>query len=177
MLHTNITEEMIAQQVRAHMEAEGFIPQDENLQLEMDGEIHRIPVKGDRWGATSGAYYVHADGCPNWGFRDFRKHSEMLQASFNWEAIPFETRKAYYQEQNNYYSDPQARQAEKAEALIRQRKKQQAEAKEKQEAISRACYLYENASFSNVSKHPYIAERFIKKGIRSEEHTSELQSR
>ena len=165
MLHTNITEEMIAQQVRAHMEAEGFIPQDENLQLEMDGEIHRIPVKGDRWGATSGAYYVHADGCPNWGFRDFRKHSEMLQASFNWEAIPFETRKAYYQEQNNYYSDPQARQAEKAEALIRQRKKQQAEAKEKQEAISRACYLYENASFSNVSKHPYIAERFIKKGI------------
>ena len=158
MLRTNITYDMIAVQVRAHMEAEGFIPQDENLQLDMDGQIHRIAMEGDRWGATSGAYYVHADGCPNWGFRDFRKHSER-------EAIPFEDRKAYYQEQNNYYSDPQARQAEKTEALIRQRKKQEAEAKAKQEAISRACSIYETASFSNVSKHPYIAERFIKKGI------------
>ena len=167
MLRTNITYDMIAVQVRAHMEAEGFIPQDENLQLDMDGQIHRIAMEGDRWGATSGAYYVHADGCPNWGFRDFRKHSEMLQFSFNWEAIPFETRKAYYQEQNDSYpfSYTQAQENARAEALIRQRKKQEAEAKAKQEAISRARYLYETASVSNVSKHPYIAERFIKKGI------------
>lgn len=162
MLRTNITEEMIAEQVRDSWEKNSFVPKDEDLQLDMDGNIHRIPVEGDRWGATSGAYYVHADGCPNWGFRDFRKHSEMLQFSFNWEAIPFENRRAYYQEQNNYYSDPQARQAEKTEALIRQRKKLQAEAEAKKAAILNAWLEYHYPCSRDFTPlHPYLQAKHV----------------
>ena len=166
-MRNEIDERLIIEQVRASMEANDVIPKEENLQLIMDGSIHRFAVEGDRLGAKSGAYYIHADGCPNWGFMDYHKHSEMLQFSFNWEAIPIEDRRAYYKEQNNAapFRDTQAIQAARAKAQLRQRKKQEEEAKAKQQAISRACYIYENASVDNVSKHPYIAERFIKKGI------------
>lgn len=59
----------------------------QTLNLEMDGKIHRFATQDDKHGAKSGAYYIHADGYPNWGIMDYHIHSEMQKFKLDREGL------------------------------------------------------------------------------------------
>ena len=138
-----------------------------NIDLVMDGNLHRFAVDGDRYSDEngSGAYFIHTDDYPNWGVMDFHHHSEMqlfkldlstlsIEELADWRAqLPkHETSQSYEEREHErrfFEAKNRERQAQK-EALKEQFRQQQ---------FRLACEEYNMAAFGGLY-HPYIDERF-----------------
>lgn len=82
----DISENVILQEFLDFMHSCGIIPKG-NLQIVMDGKIHRFRTEGDKSGETSGAYFIHSDGWPNGGVMDYRKHNGMQKWKLSQSAV------------------------------------------------------------------------------------------
>ena len=156
----NIDYRLIEAQVFKSMREANIIPASE-LTLNMDGQIHRFAVEGDRWGATSGAYKIYSDGWPHWFIQDFRKGNTMQHYSFDKNAIPAEDRLAYFRdnsinEQTHRGYDTEAQR----QRQLLQRKKQEAEAE--QAAILNAWKEYHYPCSRDFTPlHPYLQAKHV----------------
>ena len=157
-----INESLIISQFFTSMHRCGIKPR-ENFNPDMDGKTHRFAVDGDRGNSKSGAYFVHVDGCPNWGVMDYHSHTEMQKFSFDFDAISDDEKREYARQQNN----PKQRKISEAQRKEDERRKEaERNAKEKmvQDITAIALAEYEAAD-SDIERHPYLIERFVDKGI------------
>lgn len=157
-MNFNIDTREIERQFFDTMRQAGIKPREDFSPI-MDGKIYRFAVEGDKGSETSGAYYIHADDYPNWGFMDYHLHNRMQCYKFDYEAAGFtrDDRRAIAKELNN-----PAHQA----AIKAKREKEQELQKENQaRALVQAIKEYEHATFAGVSMHPYLYERFIKRSL------------
>lgn len=143
--------------------------------VQMDGSLQRFPVEGDKSGAKSGAYFCYADGWPHWGFMDYHIHDTMQEFSFKgrdvlppdeYEAlkntIPEEQRIHSASERVDYDKEAWKKQQGDAvrekERIDAENEAYRARVQEREQRLLRE--LYDGGIGCNVSKHPYIAERF-----------------
>ena len=143
--------------------------------VQMDGSLQRFPVEGDKSGAKSGAYFCYADGWPHWGFMDYHIHDTMQEFSFKgrdvlppdeYEAlkntIPEEQRIHSASERVDYDKEAWKKQQGDAvrekERIDAENEAYRARVQEREQRLLRE--LYDGVIGCNVSKHPYIAERF-----------------
>ena len=82
MIDITIPDELIDNQFFATLERENIHPDEDLRPLDASGNIVRFSVDGDRRGEKSGAYYLYADGLPNWGVMVYGVHERMVQAVF-----------------------------------------------------------------------------------------------
>ena len=119
-----------------------------NLQLQIDGNIHRYRVQGDKSGETSGAYCLFFDGwpagwCQNW------RNGAAISWHFNRDSL---NKSISDNEYNALFAQAKAK---KAQTLIEQEKEYA-----KQAELSRiACQTLPEAPF--VSQHPYAVKKKI----------------
>lgn len=146
----NISESLIERQFFRTMEKLGIKPEHE-LILKMDGSIHRFETQEDKNGEKSGAYLIHADGCPNWGIQDFRKFPEMQLFKFDFSELTNEDKQEYLIQNNPAY-----RKRIRAETEARRIAEKKAEAEKLRIAYLYACSEYDHAMHSSADMHPYI---------------------
>ena len=138
------------------------------FELIMDGKTHRFAVEGERCNDFngSGAYFIHADGWPNWGIMDYHQHSSFQLYKFDINKLSDleRERERVDEEEGERLTPEQWREiAERKEA-----KRKREEAKSRAQAFDRACREYLSGSKDEVWKHPYLRERFVKNGIIAE---------
>ena len=130
-----------------------------DLDLEMDGSIHRFSVKGDKVSERSGAYYIYADEWPNWGIMDYRKHSGMQKFKFDTSLLNASELEEFHEQFN-----PEQRK------MIEERKVEDKKLKAENErrSLEQAWNLYSSNTdnntfcfYANVDRHPYLLERFL----------------
>ena len=126
-------EEIIEAEFFATLEALAIRPRGD-FRPQMDGRLHRFSTEDDRGGEKSGAYFVHADGLPNWGVMDFRQHGEMQKFKLDRDRLP----------EGSGTHDKQA---------INTRKEQ--EEHEAEQARARAYDEYSRANQEAANFHPY----------------------
>ena len=175
-MNNGISESLITNQFFHSMNACGITPR-ETFSPNMDGKTHRFAVEHDKSGAKSGAYFIHADDCPNWGVMDFHIHSSMQTFSFDLSVLDADTRREYLKQNNisNVQGISGTRTiTETQHKEIERKKEAKANAnKEIQQAALRMAlreYLY--ADLFGVFQHQYLRSRFTDKGIRIEESTA-----
>lgn len=141
----DIDERLIEAQFFDSLRVCGIEPRDD-LSLIMDGQTHRFSVAGDRGAATSGAYYIHADGCPNWGIQDFHKTGDMQKFTFDFKqaGISQERERAL----KATFNSPEY-QARKQQEKERQKESERV-------AVLSAWREYLTGSDIAMSDHPYI---------------------
>lgn len=134
-------ENIIEEQFFITMKNSGITPR-ENLSLVMDGNIHRFSVEGDRYCEKSGAYYIHADGWPNWAIMDYRQHSSMIKFTLDKE----------FMKETQFSTWPK-----------KDKKKELEEEKRKrEEARKRAYDEWKSSSREGIYQHPYIQLKKIR---------------
>lgn len=87
MVELTYPDELIDNQFRATLAREGITPREDLFPLDASGSIVRFAVMNDRPGEKSGAYYLHADGFPNWGVMEYGRHDRMIQDKFRFDRM------------------------------------------------------------------------------------------
>lgn len=155
-MNNSIDERMIEMQFWETMRECGIKPKHgySGFHVEMDGNLHRFPVEGDKSGEKSGAYFCHADGWPNWGFMDYHIHDEMKTYKFSTDAMTGNERDAFMSQfgsiSKEEWKAKQIAAVHEAEEVINAKKKQLALLRE----------LYDGGLPAGVFNHPYIQQRF-----------------
>ena len=138
----------IREQALSFMRDYKISPRDEkDTYLKIDGKIHRYSLEGDRHGEKSGAYVIYNDGVPSGYFQNWK-----TGFSSNWtfytENLP--------KEQWTYFNSPEFLKQQEEN-----RKKREAELKEKQAKASELAHV----TFEQLEKapcsHPYLAKKNI----------------
>ena len=130
----------------------GITPRD-NLNLVMDGQLHRFAVQGEQGGATSGAYIIHPDGWPNWYVQDFHEGDNMIHFTLDKKDVPFDVRLSIYQQTNT----PE----QLAEQARRKKEKEQRDLESEQAAIRMARQEYEYPNAEGWEPHPYWTAKHL----------------
>ena len=147
---------VIENQFFQFIENNGIMPRNRNLNLIMDGKIHRFAVEEDRRGKTSGAYIIHPDEWPAWGAMDYHQHNEMIKGKFNPDNLRDYEQDEFFSQVRKEKS-PQI-QSKKDEEKQRQEQRQK-EIRDK--AIINARQEYNNTRNSCTSEHPYLKLKHI----------------
>ena len=124
---------------------------EDNFTLQMDGQLHRFRVKGDKYSQKSGAYCVHTDGWPAGWCQNWRGGESVL-----W-SFTTDNEEKY----RDYFSSPEFL---KALELSKQHQAQlKAEREEKQrDAITEALEIYTSLpSADKAEQHPYLLKKQI----------------
>lgn len=159
---TNVDERLIEAQFFSTMEGCGIKTRDSFIPV-MDGLTHRFAVEGDRGSEKSGAYFIHADDCPNWGIMDYHKHHEMQKFSFDFSAITIEERRQYALQRDS----PEQRAITEREHRQREREKAE-ESKRHEEKVRQAmttAFKEYCVAGLDIWRHDYIKQRFIQPDI------------
>ncbi len=165
----NISEALITAQFFHSMTNCGIYPR-ETFTPDMDGKTHRFAVEHDKSGAKSGAYFIHADDCPNWGIMDFHIHSEMQTFSFDFSVLSADEKREYLKQNNesNVQGISGTRTITQTQQKEIERKKQEkanADKEIQQAALRMAINEYLYADLFGQFQHPYLRTRFTDKGI------------
>lgn len=150
-----ISEEEIREQVLLLMFQLGISPaSNENLQL--DGELHRYDIEGDRRGKRNGAYCIHTDGIPAGFVQDWKRD---VKTKWKYDTSRFSA------EEREYYDSEEYKKKSDEE-----RKRKEAERKAKQaEASERARILFESLPPAECD-HKYLQRKQIYSyGLRKQE--------
>ena len=123
-----------------------------NLQLQIDGNIHRYRVQGDKRGDTSGAYCLFNDGwpagwCQNW------RNGTAISWHFNRDSLDDSRKKSLSDKE---YNALLAQSKAKHEQTLRQLEKKAIEAAENSRIL---CKTLPEAPY--VSQHPYAVKKKI----------------
>lgn len=87
MIDITIPDELIDSQFFATLDKLNIHPDEDLRPLDASGNIVRFAVDGDRRGEKSGAYYLYADGLPNWGVMVYGVHERMVQDKFRFDRM------------------------------------------------------------------------------------------
>ena len=168
-----INESLIISQFFTSMHRCGIKPR-ENFNPDMDGKTHRFAVDGDRGNSKSGAYFVHVDGCPNWGIMDYHSHTEMQKFSFDFDTLSDDERREYLKQNNistasGFSGVRTISQIQRVEIERRTQEKANAMNEIQQRALSMALSEYRVAEpFAHETytfSHPYFLKKFVDTGI------------
>ena len=147
----NISQQDIETEFMAFMRANGCEPEG-NFTLQMDGQLHRFSVQGDKHGEKTGAYCVYSDGWPAGWCQNWRGGEAIL-----WSYPKDDLERQY----PDYFSSPEFK------ASLERSKQQQAKVKEEQEqnqreAIKEAVRIWVSLSSADKSeRHKYILDKQI----------------
>lgn len=130
----------------------GIKPRD-NLNLIMDGRIHRFAVECDRGNAKSGAYFLHSDEWPNGGAMDYHIHSEMQKFKLDKNLIEPDSRPVLSREEYERM---------KIESERRQQEREIRQKENDRKAILSAWNEYQMPySLECFGNHPYLRMKHI----------------
>lgn len=87
MIDITIPDELIDRQFFDTLDKADIHPDEDLRPLDASGGIVRFSVDGDRHGEKSGAYYLYADGLPNWGVMQYGRHEGMIQDKFRFDRM------------------------------------------------------------------------------------------
>jgi antirestriction protein ArdC/phage/plasmid primase-like uncharacterized protein len=126
------------------LEAKGLLLDDEPI---MDGNLHRVPVVGDKRGKKSGAYVAYMDGTPAGFIQNYKTGSKD-----NWKATGYEFSNGLTQEDyDRQKALNQAKQLERENELNR--------VHEERALLSQS--KFKEASTANDT-HPYLVDKNVK---------------
>lgn len=151
-----LEERLLKEQVFQFMEQNNITPRDRNMDLIMDGQLHRFSVEGDRGREEAGAYVIHNDEWPAWAVMDYHKHDEMIKGKFNPDNLRAYERDEFFA-QLRKSNTPQI-QSKKTDERKRQEQHQE---KMRAEAVARAWREYNDTNNSCISEHPYAKLKHI----------------
>lgn len=140
----------IQQQVLAFMLQNGIVPYDPNINIIIDGCIHRFRVQGDSQSDTSGAYCIFADSWPAGWIEDWH-NGNAVKWSFPRDKLNDEA-KSFFDDKK--YKEALKKSRERQDELMRQREQKQIEASEL------ARIQYEHASPA-PGDHPYLQNKNV----------------
>ena len=142
-----VDERLIISEFFQTMHQSGIFPRNEFTPI-TDGKLHRFAVEGDRYGSTSGAYFLHINEWPNWGFQDWHRGTVWYKFKLSKEATGYHkpTREEYLRKQ----AESERR---KQEDMKRQKESEQA-------AILTAYSLWRSDSINHnvedINQNPYM---------------------
>ena len=140
----------IQQQVLEFMRQNNIIPYDPNLNIIIDGCIHRFRVQGDSQGDTSGAYCIFSEHWPAGWVEDWH-HRHSVNWSFQRDKLN-DDGKSFFDEKR--YKEALKKSKKRQDELIQERKQKQTEASEL------ARIQYEHASPA-PDDHPYLQNKNV----------------
>lgn len=178
MIDITIPDELIDSQFFATLDKLNIHPDEDLRPLDASGNIVRFAVDGDRRGEKSGAYYLYADGLPNWGVMVYGVHDGMVQDKFRFDRM---TRR---EQDILRAANPQARREPPHRPDIRRElpaesrtvSREPSAARREPSAVSRmraahsslqlALARYrEGLTGQTVDTHPFIRRRFTEHGV------------
>lgn len=145
-----VPEHEIAKQFFDAMYRAGIEPRGE-LNLILDGKIHRFETKDGKHGNKNGAYKIYGDGCPNGFFQNWR-----LGEPVKW-TFDFETLKNNYPDIYKYSQTAEF----KAKAERKRKEREAQEAAERAKAVAKAKAEFEAAKPA-TAEHEYLKLKKIK---------------
>ena len=134
---------------------------------EMDGELHRFAVDGDRGSEKTGAYKIYPDlirdpfdekkfrSWPTWFIQDHRQHNSMIKVTFN-------AKKLSDSEILQATNDIEAVKRREAEKIEKAKRHEEEEARAVQNALREYSDGYGMSNrFDDFNKHAYARKKFL----------------
>jgi phage/plasmid primase-like uncharacterized protein len=147
-----VDERIIISEFLHSMRQTGLSPRDEAFTPILDGQLHRFALEGDRYGETSGAYFIHADNWPNWGFQDWHEGNVWHKFKLSEDAVKEST--GYHKPTHEEYLK------QRAENEAKKRKDNELQQEKQKALISKAYSLWRSDSINHdieaVNQHAYM---------------------